>query len=230
MIFIGDIHGLFRSYRKLCRHLGGETFQVGDLGVGFPGRNSDERYTFRHLDGNKHKFIRGNHDNPAKIRGLKGYLGDYGYLDKNRLFYLGGGLSIDKRSRTDPRNIAHYGITWWEDEELSHAEFVDAIALYERVKPEVVVTHECPYRYISQVGDPDMATMAKLAGRSRTSMALDLMLDAHRPKVWIFGHFHIRKTFEDKDTRFEALDMYRSRIDYREQIDKVTVELKEVSW
>lgn len=32
------------------------------------------------------------------------------------------------------------------------------------------------------------------------------MLEIHRPKVWVFGHYHIDKDFELNGTRFICLN------------------------
>lgn len=215
--FIGDVHGHTDRYQKMLRKRfrGQRTFQVGDMGVGFPtkvkGRNPSPAGglhpdIFR--DGN-HKWIRGNHDNPEVARNLtdRGYAGDYGYDPELELFWMGGAMSIDKAWRIPGRS-------WWSDEELSYPELVKVIDLYEQVKPKYVATHEAPSRvseYMLTVVLPSFRPEKLECVGSRTAAALQSMLDIHRPSEWVFGHYHASKSFEWRGTKFTCvseLDVY----------------------
>jgi hypothetical protein len=150
-----------------------------------------------------HKFFRGNHDDPAKCRAHQNYLGDYGYLEDDKLFYVAGAWSIDQA-----RRVA--GISWWTDEELSYDELGKAIDLYVKVKPRFVVSHEAPAIAAKNLlYDLQGAYFAaKLeCSMSRTSEALQQMLAAHSPEQWIFGHYHVDKEFkvEGYKTKFRCV-------------------------
>lgn len=184
VLFIGDVHGKFSRYEKIIKDQK-NTIQVGDMGVGFRHLGGPRDGLFhknpphaKMLSGN-HRAIRGNHDNPAVCRNHSQFIQD-GTVEDGVMF-VGGGVSIDKEFRIE-------GYSWWPDEELSHDELADLIELYEKVKPRVMVTHDCP-EGVAEI-------MCGLVGRvkfdfpSRTRIAFQHMWNIHRPDIWIFGHWH----------------------------------------
>jgi hypothetical protein len=190
---IGDVHGKTHIYQKRLRqhYQGRRTIQIGDMGIGFKDVGLHE------MEQN-HKWFRGNHDNPEKCRQHPNYLGDYGYLPEDRLFWLAGAWSIDRAARIT-------GISWWPDEELSIKELGEALNLYEQVKPEFVISHEAPQEAAKYL----IGTQARIPGsdanyffakfgcvETRTSTALQAMLDIHQPKEWVFGHYHVNMRFQ----------------------------------
>lgn len=195
MRFIGDVHGKIESYLfKLdCE----ESLQIGDMGIGFP-----DIY-LPALD--KHKFIRGNHDDPNVCREHYNYQGEFGYLADKGIFYLGGAWSIDKHIRAVYE--AKTGIrTWWPDEELSIHQLAQAYKLYVSCKPRIVATHDCP-KFMSE------RIIRKIAGvnnpfvhPTRTARALERMWRFHEPDVWVFGHYHITMEQTVSNTRFICLN------------------------
>ena len=208
--FIGDVHGKTNQYQKMLRRrfAGQRTFQLGDMGVGF-GRGEAGGLHVDIMNSGDHKWIRGNHDNPELCQRLtdRGYAGDVGYWPEDKLFFLGGAYSIDHAWRIP-------GKSWWAAEELSYPELAKAIDFYTQVKPEIVATHECPSRiseYMLQVVIPGFRNEKLECVGSRTAAALQQMLDAHQPKEWVFGHYHVTKSFQVKDTKFTCineLDVY----------------------
>jgi predicted phosphodiesterase len=186
---IGDIHGKTESYQNILCNLpdGQRSIQVGDLGLGFKG-------VFLPELSEQHKWFRGNHDNPEKCRAHANYLGDYGYLPEDKLFWLAGAYSTDRLYRIE-------GISWWPDEELSIEELGKAVNLYEETKPEYVLSHECPTEaavWILQSLGLIQGNRRSSDANSRTAQALQIMYEIHQPKVWVFGHFHVDKTFHLK--------------------------------
>jgi len=179
MLIIGDVHARLNRYFDI---INGEedTFQVGDMGLGFPGFDYKPIIEdFKTLEGD-HKFIRGNHDNPeyCKTQYPKNYAGEYGiYKGK---FFIGGAYSIDKNLRTP-------GIDWWMEEQLSEGKLDKAIEAYKQTKPEIVLSHECPKKIKLEILRNEVNGRISL---DRTSMALDKMFMIHKPKMWIFGHYH----------------------------------------
>lgn len=192
---IGDAHGKIFELRKIQERCE-RSIQLGDMGCGFkPVPDFGEH----------HKFIRGNHDDPAVARAHKSYLGDYGYLSDADIFYVGGANSIDKQWRVP-------GVSWWPDEELSTVELNAAQQLYLDSKPSTVISHECPsavnQRMLSSltIGGLDGYFAAKTAlVTSRTCQALQQMFELHQPKLWVFGHYHIDRTLEIGGTTFRCL-------------------------
>ena len=193
MIVIGDIHGKVDRYLKLlARHRNEPSVQLGDFGIGFPGDEPPPP-----LPGNAW-FIRGNHDNPEGARSHANYLGDYGSrtIDGIRIFFLSGAWSCDQWHRTE-------GVNWWRDEELCAAELQAAFDLYEKLKPEIVLTHEGPDEAVRSLLDGQ--AVHKELTRTSTGNALNAMLETHRPKKWIFGHWHTRFRRRIGGTEFRCL-------------------------
>ncbi len=191
MRFIGDIHGDLFSYMNIMNGAT-ESVQIGDFGIGF--LNDDGFVDDLHADG-RHKFIRGNHDDPEGCKERVGWIPDGTYDEDRSIFYAGGAWSIDWRFRTP-------GYTWWCDEELSDDEFDKVMDLYVAKKPRVMITHDAPESvsfdmFIEGTGKPWF--------RTRTAEWLELMFQAHKPEIWIFGHWHIDRDEVIDGTRFVCL-------------------------
>ena len=196
--FIGDIHGDFDTYKSIIENSPYPTIQVGDFGVGFkllhmPDTNAWEPPT-EAMKAGDHMFIRGNHDNPSECRKTHGYIPDatmYGHW-----FCVGGALSIDKEWRTE-------GFDWWEDEELSISELNKVIDIYESIKPDYVVTHTCPRSIAPKLFGSHIKTDGQF--KSRTEQAFNTMFSIHKPKVWVFGHYHNTKSMYIDGTVFNCI-------------------------
>ena len=189
--FIGDVHGKITgmvdvALKSDAQHI----VQIGDLGLGF-GRH--DNYT--NLKPVTH-FIRGNHDNPEMCRQHPSYLGEYGFNNELGIFFVGGAWSIDRAHRIEGRS-------WWADEQLSYAQLIEATDLYEKVLPSVVVTHDAPLDIPQEMGIRGMLNAPSIP--NRTNQSLEVMLDIHKPDIWIFGHWHSDVDMIIGDTRFICL-------------------------
>lgn len=176
--FIGDVHGKMDRYLPLTYDV--ESIQVGDFGVGFvdiPILKPEAR------------FIRGNHDNPALCREHRNWIPD-GTIEGDTMF-IGGAWSIDKAWRTP-------GISWWEDEELSIAEWDRVITTAINTRPRIMVTHDCPQSIV-------LPLFGAKPIKTRTQQALDVILGEVRPEIWLFGHWHIDRDVVIDGTRFICL-------------------------
>lgn len=202
MILLGDPHRRFVEYKKLIEIFGWKkTCVLGDMEIGFPDIMSNEPNALTHIDLPKHhKFIRGNHDNPAECRRSVNYLGDYGVLNGSfidgmfdKLFYISGGYSIDRASRT-------LGVSWWEDEELCQSALMNMVDLYIEEKPDVVISHIAPSSLVHMLINPNSKPIV-----SRTDQALETLLYHHRPSYWFFGHYHISWRANIEGTYFVCL-------------------------
>ena len=198
--FIGDIHGktdrLLRKLKTLSPHV--NVLQLGDMGLGF---------TDHHLPrlDNNFKFIRGNHDSPEECAKHPNYAGEFGMWEG--VFFLGGAYSIDHAWRKEVNKLGHNGLVWWPNEELSPEYLEQAFQLYIRVRPRVVATHEAPSDVAKHLINSLSFREYKLeCTTSRTSKALQRMLDAYQPEYWFFGHYHIDWKYEDKGTKFQCLN------------------------
>ncbi len=198
MLLVGDIHGKLYQLKNILHSTDEEVFVLGDIGIGFKGVGS--RPFFR----NNMKFIRGNHDKPSDCREHPQYLGDYGYIPEKKMFFISGAISVDIYRRTE-------GVDWWPDEQLSYSDLMNAIELYKETKPEIVISHDCPWEITEELCDTVVRKNPYLSkyGTPRkysTNIAFDTMLEFHRPKRWFFGHWHISYEKESNSTLFKCLN------------------------
>lgn len=186
---IGDVHGHYDQYERMARKRE-YTVQLGDLGFKYG--------CLKNLDPEKHKVIGGNHDNYDIIHEFAHYLGDYGncVLGGVKFFFYRGAYSIDKQYRT-------IGIDWWAQEENTIETFMEAREVYRNIKPNIVISHCCPYSLIPYFLEPQYAHRII---NSKTDWALQELLNIHKPKLWIFGHFHVSRSVTVEETKFICLN------------------------
>ena len=91
-------------------------------------------------------------------------------------------------------------LDWWPDEELSQSKFETVIENYNDIKPEIMITHDCPESIIGQFNIP------KFDIRSITQFNFDIMFRSHKPKLWVFGHWHFKFDQVIDGTRFICVD------------------------
>lgn len=190
--FIGDVHGKIDEYLNIIEKTE-MSIQLGDFGVGFNSYENDllVDITMRMSNG---FFIRGNHDNPKKVKQLKSYIPDGTYWQDQEMFFVGGGLSIDRMLRTE-------GVDWWPDEELSQQKLQNILDSYMNIKPRIMVSHECP-ETVARL----MLNTNKVEYPSITRQAFEAMFCEHQPEYWIFGHWHQSFQMKVNGTNFVCLD------------------------
>jgi hypothetical protein len=170
--FCGDIHAGLAPPLPTNSDLG---IVVGDIGYGFRSLEAIQKNL------GKWKTIRGNHDSPeAAEEDITHYLGDWGNLPEYNLFFVGGAHSIDQQYRTA-------GLDWWYNEELATPVLEEVVQLYSEVKPDIMVTHDAPADIYMEL---IRAVGSNKVFWNRTCLALSQMFQVHKPKVWIFGHWH----------------------------------------
>ena len=180
ILLIGDLHGLFYDYRQILKNLKpAMSIALGDIGIGF---DPNKELVLNDIPG-IHKILRGNHDSPTEFRKHPNNIGDYGILHGefidglfDKLFFLSGAWSIDKEQRTE-------GIDWWADEQLSYEELSDAVNLHNKEQPDLVIAHDCPTSVLLLMHPYNVIP-------TRTSQALDIMIQNHKPSYFIFAHHH----------------------------------------
>lgn len=188
---IGDVHQKYNDYFLLtngCNH----SIQIGDMGFNYD--------ALKVINKDKHKFFSGNHDcldeyykSPHVIESINKSK-DYGVATHGGLefFFVRGGFSIDWRQRQ--QHFLRGGAkTYWDNEELNIEEMEKALHEYRKVKPDVMITHECPRSISKYVGCNDILESFGYNPRTfstKTSELLELMFQAHQPKRWYFGHYH----------------------------------------
>jgi hypothetical protein len=144
-----------------------------------------------------HRFIRGNHDNPAICKPHSQYINDGDY--EQGTMFIGGGLSIDKEYR-------HEGFSYWPDEEIDILGLNELVDHYIALKPRVMVTHEAPEDVaLALVQSQIRQGTTKLEFPSRTRQAFQSMWASNSPELWVFGHWHVPFDHVLNGTRFVCL-------------------------
>lgn len=196
--FIGDVHGQIDqlvSIVKICSVNNESCICVGDLGF----ENAVDRikhFLWMYFD--MFYSVAGNHDyypivksyNPAPYLPNFNVFNCIGQCCTYQIFTVNGAESIDRHLRRE-------GVDWFAEEELTYQEGLQAFDRYIEVKPEIVVSHDCPQK-----------VMEKLFGyseKSSTRQLLQAMFDEHKPELWIFGHHHKSIDVEIDGTRFICL-------------------------
>jgi Icc-related predicted phosphoesterase len=188
---IGDVHGKYEKYHRILSRQKENpyTLQVGDLGFKYD--------TLRNVDHTKHLILPGNHDNYDTCYNYKHFLLDFGYMVNFNgidFFYYRGAYSIDKQYRT-------IGVDWWENEEVKIENFMKARELYRSIKPDIMISHDCPQDIAKQMLEPHQRIYENI-----TSWALQELLNIHQPKLWFFGHWHRSVKIQYGNTQFVCLN------------------------
>ncbi len=186
---IGDVHGLVDKYNLLIRKAK-LSIQLGDFGFDYK--------SLRGVDYRKHRILGGNHDNYNEIINIPHYLGNYGIIKVPKIgeiFFIRGGFSRDKWCRIT-------GVSWWPEEEMSMMDCIEALECFKEIRPNFVISHECPCTILPYV----LPNSTSAADRTRTNMLLQNMLDVHRPKQWVFAHYHVSWNQVIDGTHFRCLN------------------------
>jgi hypothetical protein len=117
-------------------------------------------------------------------------MGDYSYCGDWGVMTVRGAKSCDKHLR-------YIGIDWFDNEELSYAEWNSVFDLYAEKKPNIMITHDCPADVRSIVWG--------INDKSITSSAFNGLLGIHKPKLWVFGHHHKSIDMEIDGVRYVCL-------------------------
>lgn len=193
MIFIGDVHGKWKEYIDLISRYPA-SIQVGDFALGFPHKTDEDMAELEvAIACGDHKMIGGNHDNPHVCR-THPFCINSGTIKDNMMF-IGGAMSIDRHMRIENRD-------WWKEEEHSYPELCDFITVYEEAKPEIMVTHDAPNAIAAHLFRFSQYDTMK----SITRQSFDTMFQIHKPKYWIFGHYHQSKRMNILGTEFICLN------------------------
>lgn len=188
ILIIGDVHGKLNGFAGIMLDEKPRfSIQLGDFGF-----KKHHDWFLGNMDTSRHRILFGNHDY-------------YPYLDKpyslgdfheqvlpsgRKLFCVRGAWSIDQMQRIQ-------GIDWFPEEEMDIMRWNECITAYERFKPDMVISHDCPYsiyREFFSIHQPN-----------RTCMGLDTLLDIHPPGKWIFGHHHKPRTESFRECEFTCL-------------------------
>lgn len=218
MIIIGDLHGGYPGILYKVKKYGLENtslIQVGDWGLGFQHRDDDIKALsqidkFLREKENYLYILRGNHDNrwfwdyrdTFDLQNVK-LVQDYEVLEieNRKVFFIGGGISIDRLSRTT-------GKDFWPNEEILFDEALLKSACTQRV--DIAISHIAPKEAWPYTFDPivlnfivkEMAAGRDLAGdleNERQVMSrIYSFVRAAGCREWYYGHYH-ESHVEEKD-------------------------------
>ena len=158
------------------------SIQLGDFGF-----KREHDWFIENIDSNVHKINFGNHDYYPYLNEPHS-LGNYQYSDG--IFTVRGAWSIDRDYRRE-------GVDWFADEEMNYTEMMACLNYYEKIKPRIVVSHECP--------NTPREEFFNIWNQSNTSHILEAMFQIHQPETWIFGHHHSPRNQVINGTRFICL-------------------------
>jgi len=200
---IGDIHGLINDYRVFAiNDFEGPTIQIGDFGIGFGQSDYWHEFINDFHTLSNHRFIRGNHDNPYMCQEMIGYIPDG--TTENDVMFIGGAWSIDNPNAPPGWYKRTAYVDWWPEEECTDDQFEAMFETYKRVKPRVMITHDCP----SSISYEMFWGSGFLKGPvypNRTGEWLDRFFEAHQPEFHFFGHWHKTMALKRGNTTFVCL-------------------------
>jgi len=170
--FIGDVHQNYKFlYNSIDQNKSSSLILcVGDIELGQPSCPNLKKLP------KKFKFLQGNHDSIEECNKYSNFLGRFGYIRKYDLFYIGGAMTPPH-----PRWVAGYN--WWDTEELTLREMKEAADLYNKIKPSLLVTHDCN-ESIARLLLPEIEHI------SNTQRLIENLKLNHQPKYHVFGHWH----------------------------------------
>ena len=172
VLLVGDLHGRTQWLKKLVDEQDQLVIQLGDLGFA-----QDYKY-LADVSSGKLLVVGGNHDEYPDIVNYPWYLGNFGLIPGfAKTFFCRGAYSVDLVDRTP-------GYDWWPEGELSLDGLDAFLTEYERVKPRVMLTHDCPSDILHELfGYGNII-------RTRTAQAFNEAIKIHQPEFWFFGHHH----------------------------------------
>jgi predicted phosphodiesterase len=193
LTFIGDVHDKIDEYLEIIKDEP-YSIQLGDMGF-----NYSELYN---IDTKHHRFVPGNHE---KYPVLNKWMQEpnsfpiHGLFKMNgvEIFAFRGAFTIDQDRRVE-------GIDWFRDEELAQEELDKTVRDIVDIKPQIIVSHDCPTRICNillrdKIGDIAKYAPTYIPSRTQHAMQLAFELVSIKPKYWIFGHHHswFKKVIED---------------------------------
>lgn len=219
--FCGDWHGnrwWAADVVRYVREQGADTIlHAGDFGYNF---NSDYLRDLRYAL-EEHKvtlyWVDGNHDNHKKV--WNGWeLRETGFMVppfgrfRERINYiprghrwqwwgltfmgLGGAHSVDRPYRTPE-------LSWWETERITDADIARATR---GGKVDVMITHDIFESAPFPLGDEnrlrsDWFAYEELVASQQSRQALQAVVDVVNPRLFVHGHYHIRKSAEARNAQ-----------------------------
>lgn len=205
---IGDVHGKYSEYYNKIKN-SEYSVQLGDFGFS---KEWVRLLNHKPVSPSCHRIICGNHDDYDLATNISHNLGNFGYtsLGEIKFFYVRGGLSIDRVYRVG-EELSGGPKTYWSQEELNFTEMVECLALYTKVKPDIVMSHVPPGEFTPYIfGNKESGILQRFkfheGFRENTQLLGNEMLKVHRPKIWCSGHLHASFQGDVNGTRVISLN------------------------
>ncbi len=186
---IGDVHCKIWKYIPLISYCQ-KSIQLGDFGF-----KEEWDWLERAVNPNNHKIIPGNHDYIPYLNKPHS-LGNWSYHD--RFFCIRGADSIDRKDRIIGRDL-------FLNEEMNMGECNETLDNYERIKPKIVISHDCPSSVAETLFGFPTTGINRDIYKSTTRSFLQALLEIHEPKMWVFGHHHKPLIQQINNTKFICL-------------------------
>ncbi len=230
VLIVGDVHGQHELLAELLRQVRADyrieaAIQVGDFGF-FRERLAQLRWAGRRWAVPLH-VIDGNHEDHAWLQqALAAGEADVWAKELNLIYqarpsiarlggttigFLGGALHVDRPQEHNwLAGLPNY---------LLPRHRQAAVELFNQHRPELIVTHSCPAGIgVGMCGAPELqASVAQFVTAAGFSPGppndcgereLDLLWQQlrHRPRAWVFGHFHRPHQASVADTLFLCVE------------------------
>ncbi len=206
---IGDVHGQVDAENLFTRDAptyleiisdAQYSVQVGDMG-------DAETYAqlISSVDAARHRFVPGNHE--AYDRLPPHSLGDFGAVSLGGVdfFFVRGAWSSDRETLLRLGQEAGRPV-WFPEEELTNEKMHAAEQEYSRVRPHIMLSHDAPtsiarlaWQHARRLSPPNSRAVFS---PSRTTDLLQRFLELHRPRLWLFGHYHRNWRYRQGETHF----------------------------
>jgi len=198
-LMVGDLHGEWSDLNNLINHKRPDNIiQLGDWGwwPHFHGKKGllprgkiFDQFGVRNVQNNLKTniyWIPGNHCNWDDLKCLTDYepveiqegitycpFGTVLEVNGYNILCCGGASSIDKDTRIERTS-------WWKDEIISQ-EDMDNLP---DCNIDIVISHTIPESFFKYI------PIHKLKKRDPSIIALEMILNKYRPRMWFSGHFH----------------------------------------
>lgn len=210
---IGDVHGCIKMLQKRPPYvLGARPYLDIIKDCDYSVQLGDMSLDYADLDGINfnHRFFGGNHDNYDTIFNVPNSLGNFGLVSIGGIdfFFIRGAFSIDAASRLNCE-WWHGRKLWWKQEQLLYSQANQALSLYERVKPDIMITHSCPKEVADIIGSPEALRAFGFEPKTFTTFTQTMLsraFEIHKPRLWVFGHFHKDVSLHLDGTQFVCLN------------------------
>ena len=226
IIITGDTHGEFSSINRLINRKQPDVLIIcGDFGYfnkttlikdsvygGYYEVFTDYPFDVNDIKNKNTKvyWVPGNHENWNHIeaqfgrRALKPIemkkgsnvfycpIGSTEMFDGDNFLFVGGADSIDKQYRT-------IGVDWFSQEILNHEDWEYIIEQHKNTKIDTIISHTCPSSF-------EMRSVFNMKHADFSRKVLEELLQEFKPMKWYFGHWHIYKKQQYKNTIWTCLD------------------------